>query len=855
MASATQRSVEDIDWNLDWNSQLNIVYVNIDWKSTRHNTQESCARNKRTLQETIASIVAQMRPDILCMSEVGVASSLMTEEQLEAVAEWCVEQWKRTATGRAGAGWRSPEFFGEQAWKAAQDDFSLSVLYAKDAPYMTIYNEKKCICTKNAILHNLYKHNEPRTAQHMLFEPRTGAIGNLELLEIVNVHAPSGKKPLTDSNRKELIFHILQSESLENPATTIGHKNFLIGGDMNTAPGTLTELLTRAYNAQVVKELPDITPHQMDAHVKPGDYCFLQGIRSEPLPRDGAHNHDPKHDPYGITWIPARRKEEHSRSTMASSSTSPYMRKWMPKRPPPTVSLAPAPKRARPAGGQSTPNGPLSATPPCPLKATPPCPPLKATPPVHEEGKAGLPLKAKAPAPKIATPKPSPPAIPTRGGDCLMKLTKGQKSSLKLETIHEVDERSEEPTEARSARIWALLERPDPRPTHDDDARDNDSCQDDDDPRAGAYDDETELAPTARGAELHRRWVPQQNRAQELLYNVLNAMLDHVSFQNDSAEAVLRDAVERQESSMRFKSQSNGDINAIEQIFAPVFYELGFQKKYQAQQRQWQPKPTSATYIKNWRQYSAMRAFWNPTTPITPLQVLEESEWQNVLDGERNEYKKQYQYLGWKVPKPKQWRTAFCVKLRDETGDKRIAFAIWKLGMPETATVPDEITESTQLTSEIQERLATDAARILSWFYKVAVHCIQQDPNEWSVQTSGATHPNPRSQCGPFLTQGGPQNCDTSDRQSNAWQKKLQKTNTWQYESWSHSKYAEWEPETVTASHHQSNAWQKKSQKTNTGQYESWSHSEYAEWRATWQQHYWQGARQQCSWKAGTWSE
>ena len=139
MASATQRSVEDIDWNLDWNSQLNIVYVNIDWKSTRHNTQESCARNKRTLQETIASIVAQMRPDILCMSEVGVASSLMTEEQLEAVAEWCVEQWKRTATGRAGAGFRSPEYQSEQAWKAAQENFSLSVLYAKDAPYMTIY--------------------------------------------------------------------------------------------------------------------------------------------------------------------------------------------------------------------------------------------------------------------------------------------------------------------------------------------------------------------------------------------------------------------------------------------------------------------------------------------------------------------------------------------------------------------------------------------------------------------------------------------------------------------------------------------------------------------------------------------
>ena len=808
MASATQRSTEDTDWNLDWNSQLNIVYLNIDWKSSRHDTQESRARNKRTLQETIASIVAKMRPDILCMVEVGVASSLMTEEQLEAVAEWCMEQWKKTATGRAGAGWRSPEFFGgAQAWKAAQDDFSLSVLYAKDTPYMTIYNDKKCICTKNTILHKLYKNkdNEPRTAQHMLFEPRTGAIGNLELVEIVSVHAPSGSKgrQLTDPNRKELISNILQSESLENPATTIGHKNFLIGGDMNTAPGTLTELLSRAYSSQVVKEGPIIMPNQMAADVKPGDYCFLQGIRSELLSRRGARNHDPKHDPYGIKWIPARRREEHNGSTMASSSTSPHERKWMLKRPPATVFPAPAPKHARSESGQSPPPCPLSATPPCLLKATPPCAPVKATPPSHEEGEAGLPRKAKASAPKIATPKLPPPVLERR-------------SPPRLKTIHEGHEGLEESTEALRKRMWALLELPDLRPdgdipeaTGDDDAN-AESCTDD---------DETERAPTPRDVELHRRLAPQQNRAQELLYNVLNAMLDHVSFLNDSAEAMLRHAVEGQESSMRFRSQTNGDINAIVKIFAPVFYELGDKKKYQAQPEQWQPKPksTSATYIENWRQYSEMRAWWNRPTPISPLQVLEESEWKNVLYGERNQYKQQYVYQGVGRPKPQQWRTAYCVKLREETGDKRIAFAIWKLGMPERATVLDEINESKQLTSEMQERLATDAARILSWFYKVAVHCIQQDPNGWIVETSGATHPNPRSQCGPFLTQGG--------------------------------------SETATASDHQRNAWQKESQKTNTGQGESWSHSKYAEWKATWHQHHWQGAWQQCSWKAGTWSE
>ena len=811
MASATQRSTEDTDWNLDWNSQLNIVYLNIDWKSSRHNTQESRARNKRTLQETIASIVAKMRPDILCMVEVGVASSLMTEEQLEAVAEWCMEQWKKTATGRAGAGLRSPEFFGgAQAWKAAQDDFSLSVLYAKDTPYMTIYNDKKCICTKNTTLHNLYKNkdNEPRTAQHMLFEPRTGAIGNLELVEIVSVHAPSGSKgrQLTDANRKELISNILQSESLENPATTIGHKNFLIGGDMNTAPGTLTELLSRAYSSQVVKEGPIIMPNQMAADVKPGDYCFLQGIRSELLSRRGARNHDPKHDPYGIKWIPARRREEHNGSTMASSSTSPHERKWMPKRPPATVFPAPAPKHARFESGQSPPPCPLSATPPCLLKATPPCAPVKATPPSHEEGEAGLPRKAKASAPKIATPKLPPPVLERR-------------SPPRLKTIHEGQDQDKDEDEDEDENQDQDQDQDQEQDQEQDQDQDEATGDDDANAESCTDDDETERAPTPRDVELHRRLAPQQNRAQELLYNVLNAMLDHVSFLNDSAEAMLRHAVEGQESSMRFRSQTNGDINAIVKIFAPVFYELGDKKKYQAQPEQWQPKPksTSATYIENWRQYSEMRAWWNRPTPISPLQVLEESEWKNVLDGERNQYKQQYRYQGLGRPKPQQWRTAYCVKLREETGDKRIAFAIWKLGMPERATVLDEINESKQLTSEMQERLATDAARILSWFYKVAVHCIQQDPNGWIVETSGATHPNPRSQCGPFLTQGG--------------------------------------SETATASDHQRNAWQKESQKTNTGQGESWSHSKYAEWKATWHQHHWQGAWQQCSWKAGTWSE
>ena len=1020
MASATQRS-----------GTINIVYLNTDWKQSRHDTPESRSRNKRKLQETIESIAASMHPDILCMCEVGVASALMTEQQLEEMSEWCVEQWKRTATGRAGAGFRSPEYQSEQAWKAAQENFSLSVLYAKDAPYMTIYNNKKCTCLKNTTLHNVYqpKCKEPRTAQHMLFQthwntpsgaPGVQSIRIPEMVEIVNVHAPSGTgvKQLTDANRSQLIFNILQRESLETPATILGHKNFVIGGDMNTAPGTLIELLSQAYSSGQVNEEPTIMPHQMSADTKPGDYCFLQGILAELLPRKNARNHDRQHDPYGVKWRPATRREEPRGSATASSSTVRYEGRTgavalpevsVPKQPPPRNSIdgpqqegpqqellmpkRPPPRNssveevAKSTGCQSPGAKALDAVctrgqecaayghpSPCPLSATsqaneagkamlplrakarppktatpkppplpmfckvchqnseikwrggsgaekmvcarcgteclmtyhatlvaatpeaslppkrgrslsmhdtgcqspvagamdavctrrqqcgayghpPPCS-LSATSQSDEAGKAMLPLKAKAPPSKIATPKAPPPMlckmckqicgigyeeIPTCGTDCLMKYhamlvaatpevsrcstlpargrqpTKEQKSSPRLETKHESAARGSAPGGSDPSES-------DTDPSESDTDRIQ-TLQSDDE-------DRTERDAPAQGVAI--------NRAQELLYNVLNAMLDHVSFRSESAEEVLRNAVDGQEASMQFRSQTQGIFNAIEKIFAPIFYHFGDKKKHQAQQEHWQPvsNSASATYIVNWRHHRKLRETWNPTGHITALQVLEEAEWKNVLEGERHKHSQKYLYHGYLIPTEHQTRSAFCAKLREETGDKRIAFAIWKLGMPEKSTVLDEFTERTEPTTEMQERLAADAAEILSWFYKIAVDCIKQDPNERAETLSA-----PQSQ-GRVAERATESNVGQM-QQDNAWHKAPQTTNTEQYESgggresmasgWSTTWYQHSWQQYSWHEHWQDHSWQEHS------------------WQGAWQgpragQSSWQGSRQTWSW-------
>ena len=1027
MASATQRS-----------GTINIVYLNTDWKQSRHDTPESRSRNKRKLQETIESIAASMHPDILCMCEVGVASALMTEQQLEEMSEWCVEQWKRTATGRAGAGFRSPEYQSEQAWKAAQENFSLSVLYAKDAPYMTIYNNKKCTCLKNTTLHNVYqpKCKEPRTAQHMLFQthwntpsgaPGVQSIRIPEMVEIVNVHAPSGTgvKQLTDANRSQLIFNILQRESLETPATILGHKNFVIGGDMNTAPGTLTELLSQAYSSGQVNEEPTIMPHQMSADTKPGDYCFLQGILAELLPRKNARNHDRQHDPYGVKWRPATRREEPRGSATASSSTVRYEGRTgavalpevsVPKQPPPRNSIdgpqqegpqqellmpkRPPPRNssveevAKSTGCQSPGAKALDAVctreqecaayghpSPCPLSATsqaneagkamlplrakarppktatpkppplpmfckvchqnseikwrgcsgaekmvcarcgteclmtyhatlvaatpeaslrpkrgrspsmhdtgcqspvagamdavctrrqqcgayghpPPCS-LSATSQSDEAGKAMLPLKAKAPPSKIATPKAPPPMlckmckqicgigyeeIPTCGTDCLMKYhamlvaatpevsrcstlpargrqpTKEQKSSPRLETKHESAARGSAPGGSDPSESDTDPSESDTDPSESDTDRIQ-TLQSDDE-------DRTERDAPAQGVAI--------NRAQELLYNVLNAMLDHVSFRSESAEEVLRNAVDGQEASMQFRSQTQGIFNAIEKIFAPIFYHFGDKKKHQAQQEHWQPvsNSASATYIVNWRHHRKLRETWNPTGHITALQVLEEAEWKNVLEGERHKHSQKYLYHGYLIPTEHQTRSAFCAKLREETGDKRIAFAIWKLGMPEKSTVLDEFTERTEPTTEMQERLAADAAEILSWFYKIAVDCIKQDPNERAETLSA-----PQSQ-GRVAERATESNVGQM-QQDNAWHKAPQTTNTEQYESgggresmasgWSTTWYQHSWQQYSWHEHWQDHSWQEHS------------------WQGAWQgpragQSSWQGSRQTWSW-------
>ena len=79
--------------------------------------------------------------------------------------------------------------------------------------------------------------DEPRTAQTFV----CCGPGNVTA-DVINVHAPSGKKSLTDKQRIAVLTNLLQSNSQSMPGQEIGRARFLIGGDMNTSSSTASEI-------------------------------------------------------------------------------------------------------------------------------------------------------------------------------------------------------------------------------------------------------------------------------------------------------------------------------------------------------------------------------------------------------------------------------------------------------------------------------------------------------------------------------------------------------------------------------------------------------------------------------------
>jgi hypothetical protein len=173
MAAATEHGKEALLLQSTVMS-ANVVFINIDWKKSRHGNR--LRANMRTLGETIAGVVRNMRPAMICMSEVGEVPIPLTEEHMQQVADQTMQAWRDAAT----------------------EHVELRSMFAVEAPYMTVYDARQVRCSSHRILTNLYPaQGKPRTAQAFL----CCGPGDVTV-DMINVHAPSGKKPSLMNNAK-----------------------------------------------------------------------------------------------------------------------------------------------------------------------------------------------------------------------------------------------------------------------------------------------------------------------------------------------------------------------------------------------------------------------------------------------------------------------------------------------------------------------------------------------------------------------------------------------------------------------------------------------------------------------------
>ena len=256
----------------------NIIFVNIDWKKSRQDSQVATKRNLRLLARTIASIVKEMKPAVICCCEVGNVMQPMTSQQINDIMQTFRDAWR--------------------------DD--ISFLHEEGEPYLTAWDGHLCSCKHGRILRDLYKASGmPRTAQAFVctMPGETDDSG----IDVINVHAPSGSPRLSDPQRYTLFLNLLQSSSkVPEPkrlllTKTIGEVKFIIGGDTNTSELTLGRILNKLKQSGDLRVSFEVMRPTWGKH---GDMCIVGGCNEHntKIATGKPENHDPQHQPYGIWW-------------------------------------------------------------------------------------------------------------------------------------------------------------------------------------------------------------------------------------------------------------------------------------------------------------------------------------------------------------------------------------------------------------------------------------------------------------------------------------------------------------------------------------------------------------------------
>ena len=673
----------------------------------------------QTLSTTIAGILHNMKPAMICMCEVGEAHIPLTDEEMQQVADQTMQAWHDAAT----------------------EQVELHSMFEVGAPYMTIYDEIKVQCSSHRILKHLYHaQGRSRTAQTFLCCGPGGVT-----VDIINVHAPSGSPKLNDQQRLQLNTNLLQSNSMSIPGSTIGSARFLIGGDMNTGPFALSGILEKCRKIHVLHTEVQVIEPTFGKH---GDVAFLGGFAATCL-TTSANNHDPQHIPYGICWVtpqlcdamssteqelppwPARSRAKAKSATphRAASSSQPWTiheNRWdkqktnasvhateqplpastMPA--PPTPAPMPAPALpARPYPMPALTNldsnrllSPTAYATEQPLPSAPmPAPPAQAPMPAP-------PLPGSAPATLASNPLLSPTGRATEQPSSVIAKLEELQSKAEQGVICESDVIQE--LEAMHAQHGNIL-KPEDFPS---------TCEEVTEPQ-------TEFATQELSPGLN------------MVYSIVNEFLGQMTFNNPKAEQLLLTALEDESCLTPLMQQR------ITEVFSPIFFHYPNGLKDRSV---WQPRDTSK-YIHQWRELAAWRARIGiddddkSTADTEHGKQLSKDETTRIftlyLKDLKTTLRTEQVGRDWTY-----YKSCAESKLNRKSGSRLVAYAIWEIGLPRLPSFATE-QRGKQLSQQALEDVPAAIHKVLNWLDLLA-YAFNQHKSTPEYQTalrkSGVTH-------------------------------------------------------------------------------------------------------------------
>ena len=686
-------------------ANIHVIFVNLDWKRSRHDNEASIRRNTTKLADTASSIVTSMRPAVICCCEVGEASNPMTKGQMLVVADTIRRAWEASATEHP----------------------AISFLFEEGAPYLTIWDGHQCKCSHGRILEKVYDVlGHQRNAQAFLCT--MPGESDEECIDVVNVHAPSGKKKLTDTQRYQLILNLLQSSSTARAGTRIGESKFLIGGDMNTTEICFSQILNKLRILDILMVHSQIL---FPMWAKPGDMCVVGGFTATVV-LASARNHDHQHTPYGIAW---QRQPQHATEQLTT----------MPQTQIPTV-----PEQLIPT----------------PQKPIPIAPGTK-----KQSGATGSIATA---VPEQLIPKQQPDTATT------WSTTEQLQPEPQEVAVHPERHPSQLPLEKASASAWPATEQPDTRlsqlplkklhPTawpateqpedpaetvtiqHRTDAgvvrtqADAEITQ----PITEQSQSDTEKPPTPKGPDeigaakpktkvnpdadtettrhATEQLPPDENEPpalnepeQEIAYVIVNAFLDNVTFESTPAEALIKRII------LTANTWPPNMLHNIDEVFRPIFFNY---PKYPDRTLA-EPRDASQ-YIRQWREIATWRNSgtwahecfpWGSPLSAPQVQSIMHQYIDNFINNEANDAQRAE---SWNKNKSKAE-----ARLRRLCGSTMMAKVIWQVDLP---NVPDAVFATQKVLAELvpateqQQRLGRDVIEsittatevILKWLNTLA---------------------------------------------------------------------------------------------------------------------------------------